>query len=174
MAHTFHKALGGNTGNSLVEANTTDLALALIKKAQAKGVNLLLPIDAVIAEHFNNNTRKAVAKHNAIPAGWMGLDIGPATQKKFSEIIQQSHTILWNGPMGVFEMSHFSYGTQAIAQATVKATEQGAFSLIGGGESAAAVNHLGWHDQVSHMSTGGGALLAYITGQTLPALKALG
>jgi len=156
MAYTFAKADGGNIGNSLVELDKLDLALNLVKKAKAKGVNLLLPIDNVTADAFSNNAKTGMAKTGEIPDGWMGLDIGPETIALFSKVVEESKTILWNGPMGVFEMEKFLIGTKAIAEAVVKATENGAFSLIGGGDSAAAVSKFNLTNDVSYVSTGGG------------------
>jgi phosphoglycerate kinase len=173
MAYTFFKAMGGNIGNSLVEADKLDLANELIKKAKAKGVNLQLPIDSVIADKFDAAANTNVAMNNAIPDGWMGLDIGPQATEVFSKLIQDSKTILWNGPMGVFEMEKFAAGTKKVAEAVVKATEKGGFSLIGGGDSAAAVNQMGFDEKVSYVSTGGGALLEYFEGKVLPGVKAL-
>ena len=173
MAYTFAKAQGGNIGNSLLEADKLDLALSLIEKAKAKGVNLLLPTDSIIADKFANDAETKVAANSQIPDGWMGLDLGPESQKAFAEVVRQSKTILWNGPMGVFEMSNFAKGTEGVAQAIADATEQGAFSLIGGGDSAAAVNQLGFADKVSYISTGGGALLEYMEGKELPGVAAL-
>ena len=173
MSYTFTKAMGGNIGNSLVELDKLDLALELIEKAKAKGVKLLLPSDSIIAEGFSNDTKTDVVKNQNIPDGWMGLDIGPESQKTFAEVIKTSKTILWNGPMGVFEMSNFAGGTKAVAEAIVEATKNGAFSLIGGGDSAAAVNKFGYGDDVSYVSTGGGALLEFMEGKELPGVKAL-
>ncbi|MCR5889469.1 phosphoglycerate kinase [Hymenobacter sp. J193] len=174
MAYTFAKAQGGSIGNSLLEADKMDLALELIEKAKAKGVNLLLPTDSLIADKFANDAETKVTPNNQIPDGWMGLDLGPDSIKAFSEVVRNSKTILWNGPMGVFEMSNFAKGTETIAQAIADATEQGAFSLIGGGDSAAAVNQLGFSEKVSYISTGGGALLEYMEGKELPGVTALG
>lgn len=173
MSYTFFKAMGGQIGNSLVEEDKLDLAKELIKKAKEKGVDLQLPKDSIIADQFSNEANAQTADNHAIPNGWMGLDIGPESQKVFADIVEHSKTILWNGPMGVFEMSNFSKGTNAIAQAVVKATENGGFSLIGGGDSAAAVNNLGYGDKVSYVSTGGGALLEYMEGKVLPGVAAL-
>ncbi len=173
MSYTFTKAMGGNIGNSLVELDKLDLALELMEKAKANGVNLLLPSDSIIAEGFSNDTKTDVVKNQNIPDGWMGLDIGPDSQKTFAEVIKTSKTILWNGPMGVFEMSNFAGGTKAVAEAIVEATKNGAFSLIGGGDSAAAVNKFGYGDDVSYVSTGGGALLEFMEGKELPGVKAL-
>jgi phosphoglycerate kinase len=173
MSYTFFKAMGGKVGKSLVEEDKLDLANELIRKAKDKGVELHLPIDSVIADAFDNNANMKVTNNHAIPDGWMGLDIGPEAQEIFARTIETSKTILWNGPMGVFEMSNFAEGTQAVAQAVVNATKNGAFSLIGGGDSAAAVNSLGFGEQVSYVSTGGGALLEYMEGKELPGVKAL-
>ena len=173
MAYTFFKALGGSIGNSLVEEDKLDLAKELIQKAKSKGVDLILPIDSVVADKFAADANAQVTNNNAIPNGWMGLDIGPQAIVVFRKAIEDSKTILWNGPMGVFEMEKFADGTKAVAEAVVKATENGAFSLIGGGDSAAAVAQLGFSDRVSYVSTGGGALLEYFEGKVLPGVKAL-
>jgi len=174
MAYTFFKALGGNIGNSLVEEDKLDLAKELIQKAKAKGVELHLPIDSIVADKFDANANTKISNNNSIEAGWMGLDIGPQAQVVFARVIEESKTILWNGPMGVFEMEKFEKGTKVIAEAVVRATEKGAFSLIGGGDSAAAVAKFGFEDKVSYVSTGGGALLEYFEGKVLPGVKALG
>jgi phosphoglycerate kinase len=173
MAYTFAKAMGGQIGNSLVEEDKLDLALELLKKAKAKNVNLLLPVDSVIADAFAADANTAIAQNDAIPAGWMGLDIGPESVKSFSSVVKSSKTILWNGPMGVFEMEKFEIGTKSVAEAVVEATKKGAFSLIGGGDSAAAVAKFGFEDEVSYVSTGGGALLEYMEGKELPGVKAI-
>lgn len=173
MAYTFFKALGGNIGKSLVEEDKLDLAKALIKKAKEKGVELHLPIDSVIADKFDNAANTAISNNNAIKDGWMGLDIGPQASRVFAGVIEKSKTILWNGPMGVFEMPAFENGTKSVAEAVVNATAKGAFSLIGGGDSAAAVAKFGVEDKVSYVSTGGGALLEYFEGKVLPGVKAL-
>jgi len=173
MAYTFAKAQGGKIGKSLVEEDKLDLANSLIKKAKEKGVNLLLPTDSVIADNFSNDANTEAAQNDNIKDGWMGLDIGPASIKAFSKVIENSKTILWNGPMGVFEMEKFEAGTKAIAEAVVKATENGAFSLIGGGDSAAAVAKFNFTHDVSYVSTGGGALLEYMEGKELPGVKAI-
>jgi phosphoglycerate kinase len=174
MAYTFFKALGGSIGNSLVEEDKLDLAKELIQKAKAKGVELHLPIDSIIADKFDANANTKTANNNAIEPGWMGLDIGPQATQVFSNVVEESKTILWNGPMGVFEMAKFETGTKSIAEAVVRATEKGAFSLIGGGDSAAAVAKFGFEDKVSYVSTGGGALLEYFEGKVLPGVQALG
>ncbi len=173
MSYTFFKAMGGNIGSSLLEEEKLDLAKALIQKAKDKNVNLQLPIDSVIADAFDNNANTETSLNHNIKEGWMGLDIGPEASQVFSQLIENSKTILWNGPMGVFEMEKFAGGTIKIAEAVVKATQGGAFSLIGGGDSAAAVNNLGYGDKVSYVSTGGGALLEYMEGKELPGVKAL-
>ena len=173
MAYTFAKALGGNIGSSLVEEDKIPLALSLIQQAKDKGVNLCLPIDSIIADAFSNDANISTAMNNAIPDGWMGLDIGEKSIHVMEEILTQSKTILWNGPMGVFEMSNFEAGTKAVAIAVVKATQAGAFSLIGGGDSAAAVAKFNLSDQVSYVSTGGGALLEYMEGKVLPGVAAI-
>ena len=173
MAYTFFKALGGNVGNSLVEADKLDLAKELIQKAKAKGVELHLPIDSIAANKFDANAETKIANNNSIGDGWMGLDIGPQACTVFSKVVEDSKTILWNGPMGVFEMVKFENGTKSIAEAVVRATAKGAFSLIGGGDSAAAVAKFGFEDKVSYVSTGGGALLEYFEGKVLPGVKAL-
>ncbi|MFZ9045054.1 MAG: phosphoglycerate kinase [Cyclobacteriaceae bacterium] len=173
MSYTFFKAMGGSIGNSLVEDDKLELAKSLIEKAKEKGVNLQLPKDSVTADAFDNDANTQIADNYSISEGWMGLDLGPESTQVFSDLISESKTILWNGPMGVFEMINFSKGTNAIAQAVVKATEDGGFSLIGGGDSAAAVNNLGYGDKVSYVSTGGGALLEYMEGKVLPGVAAL-
>lgn len=173
MSYTFFKAMGGKIGSSLVEEDKLDLAKSLIKKAKDKNVNLQLPIDSIAADAFKNDANTKVVQNNTIEDGWMGLDIGPEAREIFVKTIASSKTILWNGPMGVFEMSNFAAGTIAVAEALVKATENGAFSLIGGGDSAAAVNSLGYGDKVSYVSTGGGALLEYMEGKELPGVAAL-
>lgn len=174
MTYTFTKANGGSIGKSLLEADKQDLALELIEKAKAKGVNLVMPVDTVIADGFSNDAQRRTVPNDQIPDDWQGLDIGPETVKKFVEVVATSKTILWNGPMGVFEFPNFAVGTNAIAEAVVRATEQnGAFSLIGGGDSASAINNAGYGDRVSYVSTGGGALLEYMEGKTLPGVAAL-
>jgi len=173
MAYTFFKAQGGQIGNSLVENEKLDLALSLIEKAKQKGVNLLLPVDSKIADAFSNSANTEFALNSEIKDGYMGLDIGPKAIEAFVKVVKESKTILWNGPMGVFEMSNFAAGTESVAHAVVEATTHGAFSLIGGGDSAAAVNMLGLADQVSYVSTGGGALLEYMEGKELPGVVAL-
>ena len=173
MAYTFAKAEHGSIGNSLVENDKIDLARQLLQKAKDKGVRLLLPVDSTIADRFANDANTDVAPNHHIPDGWMGLDLGPDARAQFAAAIEGAQTILWNGPMGVFEMSNFSLGTQAVAEAVARATDRGAYSLIGGGDSAAAVNQLGFTDRVSYISTGGGALLEYMEGKTLPGVAAI-
>jgi len=173
MSYTFFKAMGGSIGSSLVENDKLDLAKELIGKAKEKGVELLLPIDSKIADAFKNEANTKIANNAMIPDGWMGLDIGPEAAAVFAKTIENSKTVLWNGPMGVFEMENFAQGTITVAEAVVKATAKGGFSLIGGGDSAAAVNNLGYGDQVSYVSTGGGALLEFMEGKILPGVAAL-
>ena len=174
MTYTFTKAKGGKIGGSLLEADKQDLALELLKKAEEKGVKIYMPLDNLCADDFSNNANRQVVPTGQIPDGWQGLDIGPETIELFKEVVMKSKTILWNGPMGVFEFENFAEGTNAIAEAVVKATEEnGAFSLIGGGDSASAINQAGYGDRVSYVSTGGGALLEYMEGKTLPGVAAL-
>lgn len=173
MAYTFFKAMGGSIGNSLVEDDRLDMALDLIEKAKAKGVNLMLPVDSVIADKFDAAANTDTAPSNNIPAGWMGLDIANNAIFDFSQVILSSKTILWNGPMGVFEMEKFQKGTESIAHAVADATAKGAFSLVGGGDSVAAVNKFGLAEKVSYVSTGGGAMLEYFEGKELPGIKAI-
>lgn len=173
MAYTFVKARGGEIGKSLVELDKLDLATALVKKAEEKNVNLVLPTDAQIADRFANDAEVYNGANDAIPADKQGLDIGSESAEHFAEVISASNTLLWNGPMGVFEMDTFAKGTRVVADAVVKATERGAFSLIGGGDSAAAVSKFGMTEHVSYVSTGGGALLEYMEGKTLPGVKAI-
>ena len=173
MAYTFVKARGGEIGQSLVELDKLDLATALVKKAEENNVNLVLPTDAQIADRFANDAEVYNGANDAIPADKQGLDIGSESAEHFAEVISASNTLLWNGPMGVFEMDTFAKGTRVVADAVVKATERGAFSLIGGGDSAAAVSKFGMTEHVSYVSTGGGALLEYMEGKTLPGVKAI-
>jgi phosphoglycerate kinase len=173
MTFTFVKALGGAIGSSLVEEDKLDLALELLQKAKSLGVQVHLPVDAVIADTFGNDANTKIVATDQIPEGWMGLDIGPETIKNFAKIIHESKTILWNGPMGVFEMSSFEKGTQAIGKSIADATANGSFSLVGGGDSVAAVNQFGLADKVSYVSTGGGAMLEYMEGIELPGVKAI-
>ncbi len=173
MAYTFMKARGGKIGNSLCEEDRLQTAIDLLAKATKKGVSIHLPEDSVIADKFDANANTKIAQSDAIPDGWLGLDIGPKASGIFSEVIRKSKTILWNGPMGVFEMEKFQAGTKAIAQAVADATSAGAFSLVGGGDSVAAVNDFGYADKVSYISTGGGAMLEYFEGKTLPGILAV-
>jgi phosphoglycerate kinase len=174
MTYTFTKAQGGAIGKSLLEADKMPLALELIAKAKEKGVNLIMPVDNLCADAFSNDANRKIVNTGEIPDDFQGLDIGPETIKLFTEILEKSKTILWNGPMGVFEFPNFANGTNAIAKAVVKATEENeAFSLIGGGDSASAINNAGYGDRVSYVSTGGGALLEYMEGKILPGVAAL-
>ncbi|MCW3078187.1 MAG: phosphoglycerate kinase [Bacteroidetes bacterium] len=173
MAFTFVKALGGKIGKSLCEDDKLEVAKDLLNKAKARGVQIHIPTDAVIADNFSNDAAFKEVKIDAIPEGWMGLDIGPESRKQFGTIIKQSKTILWNGPMGVFEMSNFEGGTKQAAYDIVEATKGSAFSLIGGGDSVAAINKYNLADQVSYVSTGGGALLEYIEQGSLPGVRAI-
>ena len=173
MTYTFAKAQGGEVGNSICENDKLDLALDILKKAKEKGVNLVLATDAVIADDFANDANQKVVPVNAIPEGWEGLDAGPESRKLFAEAIKSAKTILWNGPAGVFEFDNFTGGSRAIAEAVVEATANGAFSLVGGGDSVACVNKFGLADKVSYVSTGGGALLEAIEGKVLPGVAAI-
>ena len=173
MTYTFVKAMGGTIGNSLVEDDKLETAKEILQKAKENNVKLHLASDALIADDFSNEANTQTCDVNAIPEGWMGLDVAEETIESFKKVIEESKTILWNGPVGVFEMDTFSKGTKAIADAIVTATEKGAFSLIGGGDSVAAINKYGLADKVSYVSTGGGALLEYIEGKELPGVKAI-
>ena len=173
MTYTFIKARGGEIGNSLCEDDKLDMAADLMKQAEAKGVKLILPVDQVLADKFDNDANAEIADIDNGKAGSMGLDIGPKSIDLLSEVIMNSKTILWNGPMGVFEMPNFQKGTLSIAQAIAESTAKGCFSLVGGGDSVAAVNKFGLADKVSYVSTGGGAMLEYIEGITLPGIKAI-
>lgn len=173
MAFTFVKAMGGKIGKSLCEDDRLEIAKSLLEKAKAKGVNIYIPTDAIIADNFANDANKKECKITEIPDGWMGLDAGSETVKMNGEVIKNSKTILWNGPMGVFEMSSFENGTKQAANAIVEATKNGAFTLIGGGDSVAAINKYNLADKVSYVSTGGGALLEYIEQGSLPGVKAI-
>ena len=173
MAYTFFKAQGKNIGKSICEEDKLQLALDVIKKAKDKGVKLLLPVDTIVADNFSNDANTKTVDINSIPDGWLGLDIGIKTEQLFENEIMNSKTILWNGPMGVFEMEKFQHGTKTIAEATAKATAQGSYSLIGGGDSVAAINKYKLQDKVSYVSTGGGALLEYMEGKILPGVKAI-
>lgn len=173
MTYTFMKALGGAVGDSICENDKLQLALDIIDKAKAKGVNLVLAEDCVCADSFSNDANTQVCSAKEIPAGWEGLDIGPKSRIKFADAIKNAKTILWNGPAGVFEFDNFAVGSKAIADAIVEATKNGAFSLVGGGDSVACVNKFGYADQVSYVSTGGGALLEAIEGKVLPGVAAI-
>lgn len=173
MAYTFCKAKGGKIGSSLCEDDRLETALEILAKAEQKGVCIHLPSDSVIADKFDANANTSTAPSGGIPDGWMGLDIGANACEQFSNVIKRSKTILWNGPMGVFEMHNFQHGTKCIAQSIAEATKNGAFSLIGGGDSVAAINQFGYHDQVSYVSTGGGALLEVFEGKELPGIAAI-
>lgn len=173
MAFTFEKAKGGKIGNSLCEDDKLDLAKELMAKAKEKNVNLVLASDAKIGDSFSNDAKTQFVDADKIPDGWAGYDIGPKGEKEFGDVIKASKTILWNGPVGVFEFDNFSHGTKAVAEAIADATKNGAFSLIGGGDSVAAINKFHLADQVSYVSTGGGALLEFIEGKVLPGIKAI-
>jgi len=173
MAYTFFKAQGGEIGNSLCEDERLQTCREILEKAQAKGVAIHLPSDSVIADKFAADANTQNCNSNAIPSGWMGLDVGVSACDDFKNVLLNSKTILWNGPMGVFEMDAFSKGTKTVAEAVAKSTQNGAFSLIGGGDSAAAVHKFGFDDKVSYVSTGGGALLEYFEGKTLPGIAAI-
>lgn len=173
MTYTFAKAGGGKIGNSIVENDKLDLANEIVDLAKKKGVNLVLASDAKLADSFSNDAKTDFGPIREIPDGWAGLDIGPETEKAFAEVIKNSKTILWNGPVGVFEFDNFDKGSHAVADAIVEATRKGAFSLIGGGDSVACVNKFGLADDVSYVSTGGGALLEMIEGKVLPGIKAI-
>lgn len=173
MSYTFAKAEGGSIGGSLCQDDLLEYVLELEAKAKAKGVNLIFPVDNFLGDAFSNDANTQIVLRGQIPDGWEGFDIGPKSIEKFSEIIKNSKTVIWNGPMGVFEIPLYATGTIEIAKAVKDATEGGAFSLIGGGDSAAAINNLGFGDDVSYVSTGGGALLEYMEGKTLPGIAAL-
>jgi phosphoglycerate kinase len=173
MAYTFMKAQGGKIGNSLCEEERLDTALAILKKAEEKGVCIHLPSDSLIADKFAADAQTSVSPSNNIPDGWMGLDIGAMACDQFSNVIKKSKTILWNGPMGVFEMEKFQHGTKTVAIAIAEATQNGSFSLVGGGDSVAAVNQFGFAEKVSYVSTGGGAMLEYFEGKVLPGIAAV-
>jgi phosphoglycerate kinase len=173
MAYTFVKAQGGEVGNSLVEDDFIDVANKIQSDATAKGVNLYIPVDTIIADNFSNDANRNEVDINSIPSGWMGLDVGAKTITECANIIENSKLILWNGPMGVFEMENFQKGTVEVAKSIVEATSRGAFSLIGGGDSVAAINKFNFADKVSHVSTGGGAMLEYLEGKVLPGIAAI-
>ena len=173
MAYTFFKAQGGTIGTSICEDDRMPLALEILAKAKAKGVNIHLPVDNIITTEFSNTTERKNCESMSIPDGWMGLDIGEASRAKFAAVIESSRTILWNGPMGVFEMENYQAGTKAVAIAVAAASAKGAFSLVGGGDSVAAVNIFGFTDKVSYVSTGGGAMLEFFEGKVLPGIAAI-
>jgi phosphoglycerate kinase len=173
MTYTFTKALGGKVGNSICEDDKLDLALDLLEKAKKNSVNMVLAVDAVAADSFSNDAKTKIVPVGEIPDGWEGLDIGPETEKIFADVIKKSKTILWNGPTGVFEFENFTHGSRAVGEAIVEATQNGAFSLVGGGDSVACVNKFGIADKMSYVSTGGGALLEAIEGLVLPGIAAI-
>lgn len=173
MSYTFFKAMGGEVGSSLVEEDKLSLARTILDVAKKKNVNLCLPTDSIVSSAFSNDAEIGESENTSIEKGWMGLDIGPKAIEDFSNIIKKSKTIMWNGPMGVFEMSNFENGTKSVAQAIANATENGAYTLIGGGDSAAAINKFNFQDKVSYISTGGGALLEYLEGKELPGIEAI-
>lgn len=173
MSYTFFKAMGGEVGSSLVEEDKLSLARTILDVAKKKNVNLCLPSDSIVSSAFSNDAEIGESENTSIEKGWMGLDIGPKAIEDFSNIIKKSKTIMWNGPMGVFEMSNFENGTKSVAQAIADATENGAYTLIGGGDSAAAINKFNFQDKVSYISTGGGALLEYLEGKELPGIEAI-
>ena len=173
MAYTFKKAMGGEVGNSRIEEDKFGLARDIVEKAKAKGVNLYLPVDSLCADSFAQDAKTQVCPSDAIPANWMGLDIGPEARKTYREVILNSKTILWNGPMGVFEWEKFAEGTKEVAISVADATQNGAFSVIGGGDSVAAIHKFGLADKVSFISTGGGAMLEYLEGKELPGIAAI-
>jgi phosphoglycerate kinase len=173
MSFTFIKALGGSIGDSICEDDKMDLALSILKQAEEKGVKVHLPVDVIAADSFSNTAKTQVVDIKNIPDGWQGLDAGPKTNVGFSFIIAQSKTILWNGPVGVFEMPKFAKGTIELGNAVADATEDGAFSLVGGGDSVSAVKQFGFENKVSYVSTGGGAMLEMLEGKTLPGIAAI-
>jgi phosphoglycerate kinase len=173
MAYTFFKAQGMEIGTSLLEVDRIEMAASLLAEAQAKSIEFILPRDVVIADKFDNNAQRKTVPVSQIPADWMGLDIGPETIKMFNEMILNSKTVVWNGPMGAFEMANFSVGTRAVAEALAKATESGATTVVGGGDSAAAIAEFGLDQQITHISTGGGASLEFLEGKVLPGIAAL-
>ena len=173
MVYTFAKAQGGSVGQSICEDDYCDYALELLEKAKAKGVEVHLPTDVIIADDFSNDANRKVCKVGQIPDDWQGLDAGPETLKNFEHVVMQSKTILWNGPLGVFEFENFSAGTISLGEHISKSTAAGAFSLVGGGDSVAAVKQFGFEDKMSYISTGGGAMLESLEGKTLPGIAAL-
>ena len=173
MTYTFVKAQGGQIGESICEDDKQELELEILKKAAEKNVKVHLPVDVIAANDFNNDAETQIADVTAIPDGWQGLDCGPKSIENFDKVVNECKTILWNGPLGVFEMENFQHGTAAVAKAIAKSTASGAFSLIGGGDSVAAINKFNLADQVSHVSTGGGAMLEYLEGKVLPGIAAI-
>ena len=173
MTYTFIKAKGGQIGNSLVEEDKQELALEILEKAREKGVEVHLPVDSIIGDSFSDQASTQTERVDNIPDGWMGLDIGPDTINNFADVIKNSKIILWNGPVGVFEMETFAKGTIQIGEAIAAATKDGAFSLVGGGDSVAAVKQFGLEDKVSYVSTGGGAMLEMLEGKSLPGIEAI-
>ena len=173
MAFTFIKAQGGHVGNSLVEDDQIDLALRILKKAEDKKVNLMVTKEVIAADAFDNNANSQLCASNSIPDGWIGMDASPRAIEKWKAVLLNSKTILWNGPMGVFEMPNFAQGTHAIAQILAEATERGTYTLVGGGDSVAAINQMGCADKISYVSTGGGAMLEFLEGKVLPGIKAI-
>ena len=173
MTYTFIKVMGGRIGNSLCEDDRLEMAKEIIEKAREKGVNLIFPVDSVNADRFDPEANVYISAIDNVNDGWMGLDIGDESVELFGKVISNSKTILWNGPMGVFEMTKFDDGTKGIAQAVAEATDNGAFSLVGGGDSVAAVNIMGLADRISYVSTGGGAMLEYMEGKKLPGITAI-
>ena len=173
MCYTFLKAFGEDIGNSVVETEMLDTAMDIVKQAHLKGVSLYLPVDSVCADQFSDTAKVMITENNSIPDGWMGLDIGPKSIKKFSAVIADSKTILWNGPAGVFELKNFAHGTKAMGICVSAATVSGSFSLVGGGDTITAIGQYGLKDMISYISTGGGAMLEYLEGKVLPGIKAL-
>jgi phosphoglycerate kinase len=173
MTYTFSLAEGGKIGKSINEPDKVELAKSLLEKAEAKGVKIYMPLDNTCADNFSNDANRQIVSRGEIPDGWEGLDIGPDTEKKFGDVIKASKTILWNGPTGVFEFDNFTHGSLSVGEAIVEATKNGAFSLVGGGDSVACVNKFGLADGVSYVSTGGGALLEAIEGRVLPGIEAI-
>ena len=173
MTYTFVKAKGGKVGDSICEDDKMDLALEILKKAEEKGVKVHIPVDVIAANDFSNDAETRITNSDEIPDGWQGLDAGPRTLENFKEVILNSKTILWNGPIGVFEMESFAKGTIAVGNIIAEATRNGSFSLVGGGDSVAAVKQFGFEDKVSYVSTGGGAMLESLEGKTLPGIAAI-
>jgi phosphoglycerate kinase len=173
MTYTFIKAQGGKIGDSICEDDKQELALSILEKAKTHGVNVYIPVDVIAADAFDNNANTKICAVDEIPDGWQGLDAGPKTLDNFREVILNSKTILWNGPVGVFEMESFAKGTIAVGEFIAESTANGAFSLVGGGDSVAAVKQFGFEDKVSYVSTGGGAMLESLEGRTLPGIAAI-